>query len=104
MKANVDYQVGNVLYLTAFLSSDDGSSNSKESGGASAASFGKSVDRDATVNAEMLRHGLAQLAKKFSKKFTGRVQAWKPHQEHARSRRLGMFEYGDFALEEEAGF
>lgn len=49
----------------------------------------------------MIRNGYAQVSKKVPKKFLELASQWKTFQDHARSRRLGMFEYGDYALEEE---
>lgn len=82
LQANVDYRIGNTLYLTVF--------NPKAP-----------KDYAASVNADLLRAGYAQVAKKIAKKFEGRAGDLKKYQDAARAQRKGMFEYGDFALGEE---
>ena len=47
-----------------------------------------------SVNEEMLRSGYAQVQK-------GAPVELKVHEEYARSKRLGMFEFGDFSLDKE---
>jgi staphylococcal nuclease domain-containing protein 1 len=73
MKANIDYIKGNRLYLTLYHNNQD---------------------KTQSVNAEMLRHGFAQVEKRDD-------QSLVKLEELARSKRLGMFEYGDFSLDEE---
>jgi len=82
LKANVDYRKGNVLYLTLYTRSSiaDGSSS---------------------LNAEMVKNGFAQVEKRVPKKFADLASRLRAQQEQARRRRAGIYEYGDYDLDEE---
>ncbi|CAG8535934.1 16494_t:CDS:10 [Racocetra fulgida] len=82
--ANIDHRDNNVLHLTLY---DPAQSESS----------------DASINAEMVRDGLALVNNKlgYNKKYLNMVKKLLEVQEQAKKDRVGMFEYGDVTADDD---